>query len=477
MAFLEQTIVPVEFNDTNYCIDLSAMAEEHDISVTIKEDPAVYYTAVPDSRQWYFTDDIHLYLRKMPVEKGDMYPMFVTLGGSKLPQNYYHYDIPYMQNESCIVLSDRGEPTLGRDKIVRDDNFNRIKKSVETARCQALIQLFEKSATANSQKPTDYADNMATANIYAMRSLLAKRIQSDNSFIKDKGHCTHLLDSLIQYPLFSTFDGPARLSIDEILSSDPKGGVFFYAKSPDSACFLNGAHCSPFILKEEIHYYDELWGGHEYRIIDTVLKPLLEQIKGLEFVSMDELFWNEKKLDELEERGIISRSPIKIRHISSPDKTITEFLDRLKLLLNRPWFRHSLVRFHPPRKIRLLPIKVQQSTISGEIVAAVLNGTDGDQDNLNIGICMDSLPMRSIIKDKNGELAALPIICHELIHHRRKLVDENDGHNAHNDNFHLDRIQLEDKVLKNCVLHLLGKDEELIQGSGMLTDASDILVL
>ncbi|SMD00265.1 Histidine kinase-, DNA gyrase B-, and HSP90-like ATPase [Desulfocicer vacuolatum DSM 3385] len=476
--FLKDNIVPVEFNGKIYCVDPSAMAGKKDISVKIEQNPKVYYAAHPFSNNWVFTDDIQLYLRKMLVEKGTMYPMFVTTSGSKLPQNFYHYDTPYMQDESCIIVSETGEPTLGRDKLVRNEDFNTIKKNVETARCLALVELFERARASALRQLRHYADNMATANIYAMRSLLVKKLKQDDSFMETKGHCAPLLEALLQYPLFSIFEDKNPLSITDILSFTTKENVVLYAETPDAHGFLRGSHNCPFVLKEKVCYIDDLWGGHEYRRIETILKPLLESA-GLELVSMDELLWNEKKCEDLEEREILFRSQLKIKHLTSPDQEITDFLDRLKTLLNRNWFRHSLVRFHPPRKIRILPISVEKQEHSGEIVAAVLNGTDADPDELNIGICMDSLPMRSILKKNNAEIAALPVICHELTHHRRKLVDDMEEQGRHSDSFHLDRIQLETNVLKNCTLHLLGKDEELSRGCqmGMLSDVGEILVL
>jgi hypothetical protein len=255
--------------------------------------------------------------------------------------------------------------------------------------------------------------------------------------------------------------------------------ILFYAETIDAASVFNGAHTSPFVLKEESYHFSGLWGGHEQKQIGTILKPLLKAIDGPEPLSMEELLWNGKKVEELETRGILSRSSFQVKHISSPDEEISNFLERLKTLLNRHWFRHSLVRFHPPKRIRIMPIQIKQPKRSGEIVAAVLNARDGDPDELALGICMNSLPMRSILTKENGELAALPIICHELSHHRRKLLDGKTEQNTHNDSFHLDRLQLESNVLKNCVLHLLGKDEELTQGCGMemLSDISETIVL
>lgn len=477
--FLRNTIVPVNFNDRLYCVDPSTIAEKNDIAITMKSAPGVYYAARPFTDSWSFADDIQIYIRNMPVEKGSMYPIFVSTSGSKLPQNYQLGATPYMQDESCMVVSDIGEPTLGRDKLVRNDDFDQIRKQVETARCRALVELFERSADSRSRELKHYADNMAAANIHTMRSLLAKRLQADDTFMEKKGYCTPLLDSLIHYPLFSIFEGPERLSIRDILENIAMDDVLFYAEGVDAACRFNGSHTSPFVLKEKIYHYSDLWGGHEQKKIGTILKPLLEAIKGPEPVSMDELVWNEKKVEELEKRGVLSRFPFQIKHISAPDEAVSSFLERLKKLLNRHWFRHSLVRFHPPKRIHLLPIQVKESEGSGEVVAAVLNAGDGNPDDLALGICMDSLPLRSILTRENAELAILPVICHEITHHRRKFMDGKEEQNKHNDAFHLDRLQLESNVLRNCVLHLLGRDDELSHGGslGMLPDISDTIVL
>jgi hypothetical protein len=479
-AFLKQTVVPVNFNGTQYCFDPGRMAGGNDICVTIQKDPAVYYAARPDgSGNWSFIDDIRIYLRRMPLEKGNMYPMFISTSGSKLPQNYRYPETPYMQDESCIVLSEKGEPTLGRDTLIRNKDFDSIRKNVEIARSMALIKLFEPAISNPSKKQHDYADNMAIANIYSLQDPLAKRIQSEEKIVKNKGPFTTLLDTLLHYPLFPVFNSCNRLSITDILSTRPKGNIFFFAESIEAATFLEGAHHCDFILKEKVYFIEELWGGHEHRRIGTILKPLLEKIEGIELISMDELMWNDKMLEDLSERGIISRTPLKIKTIRSPDETVTDFLNRLKKLLNLPWFRRALVRFHPPKRIRLLPIKIQKSFFSGEIVAAVLNGKDSNPHELVIGICIDSMPIQSILKNPHSELAALPIICHELSHHRRKLLDEAEEYPSHNDLFHLDRIHLEGNVLRNCVNHLLGKEDELCQDHlmGMSTDGSDVLVL
>ena len=105
----------------------------------VREDQAhIYYCArvSEDATSFASIDDIIFYLRGMPVEEGDMYHILVNDYGDKMPQNYYGR--PYIKDESGIVLSRFAEPTVGRDKIVRNDAFKTIEREVETLRAEAL---------------------------------------------------------------------------------------------------------------------------------------------------------------------------------------------------------------------------------------------------------------------------------------------------------------------------------------------------
>lgn len=471
-VLLDKTVVPIICNGKRYCCHPDLRAHKAN-EIFVKEcgDHEIYYSAYPEEPEdvWNKRDEIAIYVCGLPVEEGEMYRVFVTTGGDKMPQNYGGR--PFMKDESCVVLSATAEPTVGRDKLVRDKAFDAIGMGVERARAQALLQLLDNSLKPGCKKGIiKYAGDMALANIYTLSGVIVEHLKG-NPAQGDKAFLAPLAEALLGYPLFPVFEFPDRLSLREIVKADIPHKVMFFASNADEVEPLAGCHGSPFVLKECRYVFSAIWGGHEQQRIAGVLKRITDGIGGYELLDMEQLATNPEKLEELEKRGVLKLKPTRLKMVEYGPEELDGFLDRLRSILNRPWFREALVRFRPPQRIHLRLVQVEQRGVSGDLVAAILPQSTAH--DLGIGLNVDSPLIRGLASNPHGHFAFLPILCHELAHRRRtSLSDVDELH--HGTDFYLERIRLEDTVLAACARFLLGEE---ISGGEDREGAEPVLVL
>jgi hypothetical protein len=461
MDLLEKTIVPIRYNGKIFHHPPSNMTRNaEDIFLTGNDQAEIYYCAhiSLDSTAFVSTDDIRIYLRGMPVEEGEMYHMFVSSGGDKMPQNFYNR--PYMKDESAIVLSRLAEPTVGRDKVVRNDAFRRIELELEVLRAKALRILFEKSLTEGADAGLiRYGQDMAAANMYSLNSRLKEHVKGE-SLPEEKTFLAPLLENLMDYPLFPVFGDTTLKTVRQILQTETPGGVLFYAESQEACDFLFARHECPYILKERHYVFSTLWGGHEKSLIDSILKSLVESQTGKEMVLVDNLMWDETALDDLEKRKILRTVAMKCSSVENPGKDFEDFMQRLRRLLNRPWFINAISTFHPPRRVQIQPLEVETDNFLYEPVATIASSLE-NRDDCVVGLNVGSSTIQSLISHTNGEMAFLPILCHELSHRRRTFLGDTEMV-PHERGFFLERIRMEERVLAGCVRYLLGQEETCV---------------
>ncbi|WP_024335520.1 ATP-binding protein [Desulfotignum balticum] len=469
-TILSKMIRPVRYNGVLYRYDPEKPPEGNTISILSSSNPRVYYHAILDNSIDTFctTDDVRIYLRDMPVEEGEMYWIFVSSAGDKMPQNFWGR--PYMTNEVCTVLDTAGEPTVGRDKVVRNQAFDVINQAVQTARARALETLIARSLSEKENTGlVQMTGHMVLANLYTLREQV-KTVLKNEALPEDKQYLSPLTNALVEYRVFPVFECRDLLSLRQIFTTRTPGNVLFFAENDEAAGFLSGCHECPFILKEYSYLFSGLWGGHKKKRIETVLQTILDDLKSHELILLDKLMWDDEKIEELEQRQVIQQPEIRISIAKNPAEPFMAFLDSLRDLLNRPWFREAVSCFRPPRRIILRPIQVETSPRFSEVVAGVLN-TGNNPNELAIGINAGSSAIGSLLRHPKGSYAFLPILCHELAHRRQTLVLSKNS-TPHGQAFYIDRMRLEDRVLQGCVRHLLGKEMD-----GTAADHEDIMVL
>jgi len=404
-------------------------------------------------------DDLRIYLRRMLVEKtASAYHAF-RVSGDKMPQNFYSK--PYLDHESIIVLARHGEPTVGRDKLLRDATFSRIEQAIDEARVNALLELLP---NATSPRATDDERAHAVAHVLAntctLNSKLGSRLKGE-ALDAASAHLAPLLDMVAQTPAYEAFNSRQLLSIRDILDANPSGGYVFYASEPEVFQEFQQALDTPFVLRERRIAMEHMWGYHTRHPIEDNLTSIVNVQPGLEMVSLDRLIWDEDKQRELSRKGVLKSRKVKIHRVRNLTAPQEAFLGSLKDLLNRPWFRNAIGRFDPPSRIRLHPIteESRSGVGTGETIAAVV-GHDPRHRELDIGINLESSAVRTLIESGQAEPAFLPILCHELAHRKRDLDDGEEGIVGHTRGFYYDRVRLEDTVLRACVGHLTGDETD-----------------
>ncbi len=470
-CFLRKTIIPIKYNGKVFQYRPESIVKSPaDIRVDERDDPEIVYALHTQESAWEGGDDISIFLRGILLEEGEMYRLFRSTYGDKMVQNMSGQ--AFAVNESCVVLTQNGEPTVGRDALVRDAVFETIAGAVEKTRVEALFRLLSTLASAQSpDRRNKGADKLVLANHKTLNSLLVSHFKGEPLSAGNEFYGP-LLNELVRYPLYPSHFANKRLSLQEIIAANPKEGVYFCAETDEAAGFLLNEHHCPFVLKEKRYSFEAIFGYHSKDMIGDVLMPLLKELNK-EMLLLDRLMWNEEKIGELEKRGVIERKNLKIQFVDPEELIVADFLPRLKQLLNQKWFRSALVKFNPPQRILLRPVKMIDADKWDAPIACVLN-QQKSKEEIHIGLFVDSPVIRNIMLHSQGHLAFLPILCHELAHRRKSITGTE--YVSHSSGFYLDCLNLEDSVLSNCVNHLLGNeinDDEL----ALLDNKDEVLVL
>lgn len=475
-ALIERMMLPVRYNGVLCQSDPLQQLKptDQDILVSCQEADCSVHYVLRTSAEVVVGDpfnDAGLHLRGMPTEEAYLPELLAGLSQrTHLPQNYY--GTAFSLEDSVLVLTQTGEPTLGRDKFVQDEHYSAIKAATEQARCQALTRLLQDFIAGKTPHAT-LAQWLIRANLRALKPGLVARLKHQPL---PKPFQQELLDTLLDCPLFETFGGnDERLSINAILRHPAPDGVYAYAEHAADLHGFPGRYQGPFVLREN-RRNQHVWGYHELADIANVLAPILTSLDGVECLRLGEhLRRNETELRALQQRGVITLGSQRLhpRPPSSPDEQA--FFDRLRQFLNQGWFRHALDDgWYPPTRINLLSVAVETEGLGhGELVATNLTRGAG-RDEVSIGLNLQSRPLQKLLRAKHGEIVLLPLLAHELAH-RPDVRLESADEGAHGLGFHLYRIHLEERILTACTRALLGRDS----GSDALDDAlmGDLLVI
>lgn len=469
-AFLETTIIPVIFNGNVFEHKPTFISEwREDILVHQEGDPEIYYTLCPEAQCLYFDriDDVKIYVRNMLVQVGEMYSIFYSGLGDKMPINYS--GIPYAKDERALILSKKAEPTIGRDKLVKNDDFEKIKMDMQKARVHALCDLLDSAKEQNtSESIKSYAKYISLANIQTLKNEISVYLRG-NELDKNKEYYIPFIRRVVEYPLFPAHDSVDRISLNSIINlSSLNNNVLVYITDEERFSRLPIKCLCPFVLKEETYLFHPMWGGHRQALIRSILEPLLDKFGGFEIIKIDgPLLYDEERLKNLESRGVIKRISTTVRVMRTISDEQKDFINRLRNFLDESWFRMAIDKFNPPANIEVKAVESIDPTQSS-IVAVILN--HNNPNTLSIGINMEDSLVKDILQDQNGHIAFLPMLCQELTRRRGNIEDGNGGIIS---SHRYDWIELEDRVLKAYVKNLSGKDN---------TDASisgehDMLIL
>lgn len=456
---VRKCIVPVRYNGKVFCLQPEKLkTNKSDIYLSIGDEPVVHYVLQRNSFSpgWGGEENsnVSIYIRKMLVEEISMCSYLTGYSErANLPQNFSN--IAYLPHgEQAIILSQRAEPTVGRDKQVRNDEYENCKHILEMARVKAMVKAV-KAGRKCSSKTHEFATELVLTNTLSLHRSIIQKIKN---ITLDKPFHEPLVNLIMDWPQFPVFGGGV-LSLNEVLALSPPHNVFAYAHTAQDISTVPGVYTGQAILQEVHYYYELLWGGHEKWLISSILETILTSV-GYEVICLNaELVWDEKKLADLHKRGVIEcgSDSFALKPDEAPTPRVKEFLIELKKELNQSWFRKALTRFNPPATIYIVPVKVKDTLYENNLVACVLKR--GRRNELHIGLNCFSTAIQCVMRLKFAIPGILPLLVHELSHRPPKVLAGDPDEEGHSPSFYARMVHLGDQVMHASALRLLGEDE------------------
>jgi hypothetical protein len=461
-AFCAQTIVPVRHAGRIYRHTPRALAAEDGGQVVeaADEDRSVEVWCAVTTTSCAAEDRARIYLRGMPAEQGSAHLVFGN-GGDKMAQNCYGR--PYLPSESIVVVSRIGEPTLARDKMLRNPVFERIKTVVNTARAKAVA-----ATLGGSMKRSEHVmENTYLANLYTLGSHLAAHLEGREY----PAAYSPAVTAVARHPYFAVYDSTTQVSLEELFGMrNTKHAVFLHAYGNDVACQF--IHTAPVTLKEDT-VLNSVFGGYMKRLCSELLGSVFGYLKCTEprpsLCAMEEVLGSTTLAAQLEEKGVISRQDYRVEQVDIEDPGIQAWFEAVRTTLNRTWFCGALSAYDEIRTIRLIPVKIVAQTPSAvtDVLAMQLNIPGVGMDEVTIGLRVDCAAARTLAAAGTQRETLLPTVvqiasCISRHHFGRFILNqENTTELACTQELLIETIGLEDRVIHRALRHLSGGEEEV----------------
>lgn len=464
-----QTIIPIEFNGTRYAnTPRDLLSRFHYMVAEEAVDPEGHITVVLAASYGPRDDDsAALYLRSMLTEIGSAHEMF-GLGGDKFTGRAYGR--PYLPDEKMIVLSQVGEATLSRDKIVRDKDHERMTTIVNAARAKAVAALLNQAARKKAESWDQPVEDTYLANLETLYRHLA-------AYLERRDYPSELqpaLEAVAQFPFFRVHESATRYSLAELYTMrSTRHGIYLHAESPDVA--QQFSHTSPVTLKEMDLCCRPVFGYWRKSLCGNILADVFKALSTTEpkptLHAMEAVMANATLAVELEKKGVIQRTDYNVKATDLSDAKMTGWFEALRTMLNQNWFRNGLTEYHEIRKIRLMPVVVTDTTaMDSEFLAMELRVPDAEADEYVIGIRTDSSAARTLADAGTERENLLPAVIQIASciskHHYGRFILEQDAtmQVAHTRDLLVDMVGLEDRIIQRA-LRVLNNGQDDAQTS------------
>ncbi len=459
-----RTIVPVLFNGTLYAHTPRELLGHHAPGVVVEAaDPThgieVMLSASHGPRD---RDRALLYLRRMPAESGSANEMFGN-GGDKFAGRAYGR--PYLQDESMVVVTQVGESTLARDKVVRDQDYGLVMSAVNAARAKAVAALLDEAARTRKGTLDSSVEDTYLANLETLYRHVAAHLEGRE--VPDA--LRPAADAVARFPFFAVYDSTTRYSLAELhRMRSTRHGVFLHARTQDVASQFS--HTAPVTLRESDSHFRQVFGfwpkslcrgllaGVFGAMTDTDPKPTVQ--------SMEEIINNSTLAVQLEEKGVIRRTDYTVKPTTISDPGMLRWFEAVRTMMNQAWFRSALSSYDDVRIIRLVPVVVTDSSeLDSDFLAMGLQVPDAAADEYVVGIRTDSSAARSLAAAGTARENLLPTVvqvasCISRHHYGRfELEQEQTTQVAYTNELLLDMYGLEDRVIRRY-LRVLNSGQE-----------------
>lgn len=459
------TIVPIRFNGTLYANTPEQLLARYKYDVAVEADNTAHGIKVAMAASFGPHDDdcATLYLRRMLAESGSANDMF-GIGGDKFAGR--SYGRPYLPDEKIVILSQVGESTLARDKVVHNADYELIKTTVNAARAKAVAALLEKASRSKSGKLDSHMEDIFLANLETLYSHLAAYLENRDF----PAELRPAVEAVAQFKFFEVYESSERYSLLQLYRMrSSRHGVFLHARTHDVACQFG--HTAPVTLRETDYSFRSVFGFWQKYLCRGLLSDIFRTLSQTEpkpsLQSMEEIIRNSALAVQLEEKGVIHRTDYTVKPTDIGDETMKTWFDALRTTLNQTWFRNALSEYDEIRKIRLVPVAVTDSTqMDSDFLAMELRVPDADADEYVIGIRTDSSAAAMLAGAGTGRENLLPAVVQVASciskHHYGRFVLEQDAtmQVAYTQELLLDMYGLEDRVIRRALRVLNSGHEE-----------------
>lgn len=315
---LSRVGVPINVNGEERQLRDWILVSEHEQSCHIEDDDGtlVLHALRENAGFDEITEPIRIFVKGLLVEEGHNYNALTGSTSEKRCQMVYRS--PFVLNEETVVFSNSLSTTVGRDKVIRNEEFEGVKKLIDRARAKNLLARLRH--LENSEFWSDgfkEFESLCLSNLGTLKYQIVEEIKGEGQDVEVE--IRELIRYLLNARIFkNAFGREERLTLRETYEASKDLGFLFFGffYDPPPA----GVDENRITMLVEDSLDNRYFGGSDFHIVQDALRPILSYF-NVDVVYVRELAKNpgSDRFKLLFEKGVMASRSVKFREYRKND--------------------------------------------------------------------------------------------------------------------------------------------------------------
>lgn len=302
-------------------------------------------------------EPIRIFVKGLLVEEGHSYKAITGYISEKRCQ--MAFGSPFALNEETIVFSNKLSTTVGRDKVIRDEEFRNVIQLVERARAKNLLARLRYLENSKfwSEEFKEF-ESLCLSNISTLNYKIVEEIKGEGNEtpLEIKELSRYLLGARI---FKNAFGRDERMSLRDVYEASRELGFLFFGFLLDHP--PRGVDENRITMVVENAIDNKFFGGSKFYIIQNAVRPIFSYL-NIDVVYVQELAKNpgSEIFKPLFDKGVMTSRSIKFREYKKKDVSAehASLLATLNEKFSETWCTDIVgeVTSNSVKEVRIVPL-------------------------------------------------------------------------------------------------------------------------